>query len=66
MEAEERAIVVDLIHIEAVETQAQAEAQQQEHEPELEHRPGRTEASSAVRTAACVAPSPPDPDYFVG
>jgi hypothetical protein len=28
--------------------------------------PDRTEAASAVRTAALVAPAPPDPDYFVG
>ena len=42
-------------------------------EQQLAREPGRnlrrrdrTEADSASRTAACVAPSPPDPDYFVG
>ena len=62
MDAGERAIIVDLVHIEAVETQDQAEEQQQE----LDHEQVVTEATSASRTAACVAPSPPDPDYFVG
>ena len=60
MGAEERAIVVDLVHIETRPTQ------EQEHREEHGDAGGRTEASSASRTAALVAPSPPDPDYFVG
>lgn len=76
MDAEARAVIVDLVHIEAVEAEAQlvdiAPPGELVIEFEPEDQPAdqdereRSEASSASRTASVVAPSPPDPDYFVG
>ncbi len=65
MDAEGRAIVVDLVHIEEVAVQEHPSQEQREVEERSQHH-DRTEAASATRTASFVAPSPPDPDYFVG